>query len=171
LSTITGTMPPVADPATTTTAPVASTPPPAGATDPATDPTTTSATVTQSTTKAKKADDNGMGLDKDAFLKILVEQLRHQDPSQPGDSQQYIQQMTQYSMLEQLNNISSAVQGQKVDAANTTALNLVGHTVTWKDDDGDHSGVVDKVNFTKDGATITVGSTSGIELGAVTEVR
>jgi flagellar basal-body rod modification protein FlgD len=136
------------------------------ATDPV--PTTTAAT---GAAKTKKADDNGMGLDKDAFLKILVEQLRHQDPSQPGDSQQYIQQMTQYSMLEQLNNISSAVQGQKVDAANTTALNLVGHTVTWKDDDGDHSGVVDKVNFTKDGATITVGSTSGIELGAVTEVR
>ena len=71
-----------------------------------------------------------MGLDKDAFLKILVEQMRHQDPSQPGDSSAYIQQMTQYSMLEQLNNISTAIQGQKADAANTTALNLVGHTVT-----------------------------------------
>ncbi len=127
--------------------------------------------ATTATTETKKADATSMGLDKDAFLKILVEQLRHQDPSQPGDSQQYIQQMTQYSMLEQLNNISTAMQGQKIDTANTTALNLVGHTVTWKDTDGEHSGVVDKVNFTQDGATITVGSTSGIALSTVTELR
>lgn len=131
-----------------------------------TDPVTTTATST-----AKKASDTGMGLDKDAFLKILVEQMRHQDPSQPGDSQQYIQQMTQYSMLEQLNNISTAVQAQKADTANTTALSLVGHTVTWKDKDGEHSGVVDKVDFSQDGATLTVGAKTGIELGAVTEVR
>jgi flagellar basal-body rod modification protein FlgD len=152
-------------------------------TTPATDPTTTTvtthatatttptaATTAATTTDAKKKSD-GMGLDKDAFLKILVEQLRHQDPSQPGDSQQYIQQMTQYSMLEQLNNISTAVQGQKADTANTTAMNLVGHTVTWTDKDGDHSGTVEKVNFTQDGATLTIGGRSGIELGSVTEVR
>ena len=129
----------------------------------------TSTTATTTTDAKKKPD--AMGLDKDAFLKILVEQLRHQDPSQPGDSQQYIQQMTQYSMLEQLNNISTAVQGQKADTANTTALNLVGRTVIWKDRTGEHSGLVDKVSFTEDGATLTVGATSGIELGSVTEVR
>jgi flagellar basal-body rod modification protein FlgD len=136
------------------------------------DPTTTAAktaAAASSTTATKSSD--GMGLDKDAFLKILVEQLRHQDPSQPGDSQQYIQQMTQYSMLEQLNNISSAVQGSKADAANTTALNLVGRTVTWKDADGDHSGIVDKVSFDGEDPTLTVGGTGGIDLGSVIEVR
>jgi len=163
MSTITA-PPAVADPAAT----AAATTPPDTTTD--TDATTTTIGAS-STTSTKKADKASTELDKDAFLKILVEQLRHQDPSQPGDSQQYIQQMTQYSMLEQLNNISTAMQGQKIDTANTTALNLVGHTVTWKDTDGEHSGVVDKVNFTQDGATITVGSTSGIALSTVTEVR
>src|SRR3990170_3577543 len=55
---------------------------------------------------------NGFGMDKDAFLRILVEQLRHQDPSQPGDSQQYIEQMTQFSILEQMTNLSETSQQQ-----------------------------------------------------------
>jgi flagellar basal-body rod modification protein FlgD len=128
----------------------------------------TEATATAKATKSP----GGFGMDKDAFLKILVEQLRHQDPSQPGDSQQYIQQMTQYSMLEQLTNISEAVQTQHSDGAANTAMGLVGRTVTWTDDKKvEHSGVVDKVDFDESGATLTVGGTAGVELRSITEVR
>jgi flagellar basal-body rod modification protein FlgD len=127
-------------------------------------------TGTTGTTGTDKSQDK-TGLDKDAFLKLLVEQLRNQDPSQPGDSQQYIQQMTQYSMLEQLTNISEAVQVQQASGSANTAMTLVGHTISWKDDGGDHSGVVSKVSFGKDGATLTVGETSGIQLSTITEVK
>jgi flagellar basal-body rod modification protein FlgD len=129
---------------------------------------TTGTTSSSSTAKAKA---EGFGMDKDAFLKILVEQLRHQDPSQPGDSQEYIQQMTQYSMLEQLTNISESVQVQHADTAASTALGLVGRTVTWKDGKDEHSGVVDKVTFGDGGPTLTVGASTGIQLATITEVR
>jgi flagellar basal-body rod modification protein FlgD len=129
-------------------------------------------TGTTGTGTDKTQSQDQMGLDKDAFLKLLVEQLKNQDPSQPGDSQQYIQQMTQYSMLEQLTNISEAVQTQQAGSTATTAMSLVGHTITWKDDAGaTQSGVVDKVSFGDQGATLTVGATSGIQLSAISEVK
>jgi flagellar basal-body rod modification protein FlgD len=112
------------------------------------------------------------GLDKDAFLKILVEQLKNQDPSSPGDSNQYVQQMTSYSMLEQLTNISQAMQVQQSNSAGTTATSLVGHTVTYLDaDENEQSGVVNSVDFTSsDGPTLTIGDKSGIALGQITKV-
>jgi flagellar basal-body rod modification protein FlgD len=111
------------------------------------------------------------GLDKDAFLKILVEQLKNQDPSSPGDSNQYVQQMTSYSMLEQLTNISQAMQVQQSNNAATTATSLVGHTVTYLDADAnEHSGVVTNVEFSSGSPTLTIGDTSGIALGQVTKV-
>jgi flagellar basal-body rod modification protein FlgD len=132
---------------------------------------TSSTSSTGSTGKTTGAD--GFGMDKDAFLKILVEQLRHQDPSQPGDSQEYVQQMTQYSMLEQLTNISEASQQQQAGDAANTAIALVGHTVTYRDADGEteKSGIVDKVEFADGVPTLTVGGQSGIGLGTVIEVR
>lgn len=130
--------------------------------------TTTAASATGGDSATKKSD--AFGMDKDAFLKILVEQLRHQDPSSPGDSQQYVQQMTQYSMLEQLTNISQSVQVQHADSAASTALGLVGRTITWMDGDEEHSGVVDKVTFGESGARLTVGASTDIQLAAITEV-
>jgi flagellar basal-body rod modification protein FlgD len=139
---------------------------------------TTSVASTDGTTptdfsKTKKdATGSEFGLDKDAFLKILVEQLKNQDPSSPGDSTQYVQQMTSYSMLEQLTNISQAMQVQQANNAGTTATSLVGHTVTYLDADShEQSGVVTSVEFTSgDGPTLTIGDQSGIALGQITKV-
>jgi flagellar basal-body rod modification protein FlgD len=142
----------------------------------------TTTTGTEGTGAAKKSAGvtgaDGYGMDKDAFLRILVEQLRHQDPSQPGDSQQYVQQMTQFSMLEQMTNISEAVQVQHADAAADTAINLVGRTVTYLSppiepggDPVEKSGLVESVDFGADGPVLTVGGQGGIVLGAVKEVR
>ena len=138
-------------------------------------PPVTSADGTTPTDFSKtKKDTTGseFGLDKDAFLKILVSQLKNQDPSSPGDSNQYVQQMTSYSMLEQLTNISQAMQVQQANNAGTTATSLVGHTVTYLDaDSNEQSGVVTSVEFIgADGPTLTIGDKSGIALGQVTKV-
>lgn len=129
-----------------------------------------STTGTSSTSGASAAA-GGFGLDKDAFLKILVEQLKHQDPSQPGDSQQYITQMTAFSTLEQITNLGQTAQAQQADAAAGTAVSLIGRTVSWRDADGnDQSGVVDHVTFDAKGPTLTVGG-QDVDPANVTEVR
>ena len=114
----------------------------------------------------------GFGLDKDAFLKILVEQLKNQDPSQPGDSQQYVQQMTQYSILEQLTNLNTSAAAQSADSAVDKAVGLIGRTVSWTGADGTtQSGTVDEVDLSGGEPTLTVGGQKGIRPADLLEVR
>lgn len=56
-------------------------------------------------------------LGKDAFMQLLVTQLRYQDPLDPMDNQAFMAQMAQFSALEQMMNMSQAM-----DRSNTHAL-------------------------------------------------
>ena len=49
-------------------------------------------------------------LDKDAFMQLLVTQLRYQDPLNPMDNQEFMAQMAQFSSLEQMMNIGSSME-------------------------------------------------------------
>ncbi len=52
-------------------------------------------------------------VNKDAFLTLLVEQLKHQDPLAPQDGAQFIAQLAQFNSLEQLISINERL-GQMV---------------------------------------------------------
>jgi flagellar basal-body rod modification protein FlgD len=54
---------------------------------------------------AKQAD---MG--KETFLKLLIAQIRHQDPMNPADGLQFITQLAQFSELEQVMEIRKDLQ-------------------------------------------------------------
>jgi len=76
-------------------------------------------------------------LGKDDFLKLLITQLKYQDPMEPTDNKDFIAQMAQFSSLEQMANISAgfekmaAVQEQSLrEYAVGQAVNLIGHTVS-----------------------------------------
>lgn len=45
---------------------------------------------------------NGMVADKETFLKLLVAQIKSQDPLNPMDGMQFVGQLAQFSQLEQL---------------------------------------------------------------------
>jgi flagellar basal-body rod modification protein FlgD len=61
-------------------------------------------------TKASAAASKGNSLGQDAFLKLLVTQLTHQDPTKPMDNSEYITQLATFSQLEQLTKISDSVE-------------------------------------------------------------
>jgi flagellar basal-body rod modification protein FlgD len=140
-----------------------------------TDASTAAATGTTPTdysqvNKSKTGSD--FGLDKDAFLQILVSQLKNQDPQSPADSSQYVQQMTSYAQLEQLTNISESTQTSNANTTSNTAVSLVGHTVKYLDDEGnEQEGEVKSISFKSGAPTMTIGDVQGISLGVITEVH
>jgi flagellar basal-body rod modification protein FlgD len=111
-------------------------------------------------------------LDKDGFLKLFVAQLQHQDPTSPMDTNDSMQQMSSFSMVEQITNMASS--NAKIAASLTTssAVGLIGRTVTYTDsNDQSVTGKVERVATSKDGvATITVGGVAGIDPSKITEV-
>jgi flagellar basal-body rod modification protein FlgD len=110
-------------------------------------------------------------LNKDDFLKLFVAQLQHQDPMSPMDNDQMVAQMSQLSTVEQLTNMASANAVMAQTQAQSSAVALIGRTVTWTDaDDAAHTGVVEKVS-TKDGApSLTVAGTDGVDPSSITQV-
>lgn len=69
-------------------------------------------------------------LDKDAFLQIMVTQLRYQDPSNPMDTDTFINQLTQFTMLEQIFNVNSNLESLIQNERTSQILSLIGKEVS-----------------------------------------
>lgn len=80
--------------------------------------------IQSSSTSRKPQNDLG----KDAFMQLLVTQLRYQDPLNPMDNQAFMAQMAQFSALEQMMNMSASMEKSNAHA-------LIGKVVeaTYKD--------------------------------------
>ncbi|MFJ7667767.1 flagellar hook assembly protein FlgD [Lysinibacillus sp. NPDC097195] len=73
-------------------------------------------------------------LGKDAFLKLLITQLQNQDPTNPMDDRDFIAQMAQFSSLEQMQNMTKAVESLLMSQQQTQLMNyttFVGKEVKW----------------------------------------
>jgi flagellar basal-body rod modification protein FlgD len=71
-------------------------------------------------------------LDKNAFLNLLVTQLRHQDPLSPMDSTQFTAQLAQFGSLEQLSSVNEnlgILQLYQASINNSQAVGFIGKTV------------------------------------------
>ncbi len=67
-------------------------------------------TGTSASSKSSKAEASSTsGLDKEAFLQLLVAQMQYQDPLEPMDNTEYISQLATFSQLEATQNLSDTV--------------------------------------------------------------
>jgi flagellar basal-body rod modification protein FlgD len=133
---------------------------------------TVSAASTQTTSSSQNVVNPKSILGKDDFLKLMVTQMKYQDPLKPMDNDQMIAQMSQLSSVEQLTNMAASNAAMAQAIGTTSAVGLIGRTVTWTDSsDGVHTGVVEKVNTAKDGTpTLTVAGTPGVTPSSITQV-
>lgn len=81
-------------------------------------------------------------LGKDDFLKLLIAQLSHQDPTAPMEDTQFIAQMAQFSSLEQMTNMSSGFSRLANLLGSSDAANSVGRNVDIENGDFTVSGPI-----------------------------
>jgi len=79
----------------------------------------------------------GSQLDRDAFMHLLVTELRYQDPTQPMEDKEFIAQLAQFSTLEQAEqtNTQLSLLAQLLSAGQ--AVSLVGRTIEYIGPEGD----------------------------------
>lgn len=118
-------------------------------------------------------------LDKEAFMKLLVAQLKNQDPSNPQSNEEFVAQLAQFSSLEQMQQMNDNImtltllnQGNAVLSQLSQSSNLIGQKVTWEDSELGLSGAgeVDAVKLIEGVTYLSIGGQS-VPLAFVTEVE
>lgn len=120
--------------------------------------------------RSEKNKDNDLG--KDDFLKILIAQLKNQDPMQPLQDKDFIAQMAQFTSVEQLTNMGQEMKLLRQNIA--TASNLIGKSVSWssKDSSGKETiseGVVEAIAY-KDGVQYATVKGENVSLDRILKV-
>ena len=124
---------------------------------------TTSSTVGGTSTSAAAG-----GLDKDAFLKLLVAQLKFQNPMSPSDPSAFMAQTAQFAMVERLEEISKAQSEAGTWQRVIAGQGLIGQQVTGTSLGSEVSGLVTGLTVTTDGAVLEL---QGGRTLAVTDVQ
>ncbi|MDQ2678155.1 MAG: flagellar hook capping protein [Actinomycetota bacterium] len=109
-------------------------------------------------------------LGKDAFLKLLVAQLRYQDPLAPSDPGDFMAQTAQFTTVEKLDLLTQ--QGETTNRALglSAASGLIGRNVSWIGEDGETltarvnaaTSSIDGVQLSVDGKKIPLEAVTGI---------
>ncbi len=86
-------------------------------------------------------------LGKDDFLKLLIAQLQHQDPTKPLEDKEFIAQMAQFSSLEQMKQMNDTLGLLNQGFLVNQTLALLGTEVSIQTPYGIDTGIVDNIVF------------------------
>ena len=110
-------------------------------------------------------------LGSDAFLKLLVAQLKYQNPMQPTDGAAMLQQTAQFTTVETLQSIAAMNQQLMGFQQVTMGLGLVGKNVeAIGTNDLPVSGTVESMRFTADGPLLILEDGQAIPMSNVISV-
>ena len=112
------------------------------------------------------------GSQKDMFLKLLVAQMKYQDPANPASSSEFMAQTATFTQVEKLEEIAAQNASLLALQRSSSAGALVGRTVSYTDEAGAvKTGTVTSVRLgsATTEATAIVGGAS-VPMGRITEV-
>ncbi len=110
-------------------------------------------------------------LEEADFMKLLITQLKTQDPTKPMEDREFITQMAQFTSLKQMNQLGDSMKNLVREFTFTRSLGLVNKIVYWNDDFGNQfSGVVDSIKV-KAGETFLMVDGKEISPNKIVEVR
>ncbi|MFJ2323701.1 flagellar hook assembly protein FlgD [Pseudomonas sp. NPDC087817] len=140
----------------------------------------TSSTTTGGIASATNSATGGKALGKDAFLQLLVTQLKNQNPLDPQDNSAFVAQLAQFSSLEGITTLNSTVSGlagnynssQALQASSLVGRNVIVQTNSAQLDDPS-KGLTGSLNLSTSiaGGTVTITDKDGkavrvIDLGS-----
>ena len=133
---------------------------------------TTGVTATTPTKSAATAAQAASSLDKDAFLKLMVAQLKYQSPDSPVDTNQFMAQTAQMTQVESLQAIQKSQETLLAADKNLLGTSMIGQSITATNVLGgaDIVGTVTGIKLGTDGPVLKIGDTE-VALSAVKEIN
>lgn len=125
--------------------------------------------ITQAQAQKAKGTTGSNTIDSNAFMTLLLQQLKYQDPLNPTDNQQFLAQQAQFTQLSEIQKLNS---NTSTNNQIMQASSLIGKTVTLVDPNDTSKKITGKVtsaDFTSSGAAIEVNGKS-YALGYVSSI-
>ena len=107
---------------------------------------------------------SALSVDYNTFLKLLIAQMKNQDPTNPMDATQQVSQLATFSQVEQTiqsnKNLESLISSSVLSEAGA----IIGRTLTTAD--GSITGTVQQVKVNSDGLTATLDTGDQVDVTA-----
>ena len=131
---------------------------------------TSTTAATASTVAASQAGSAGLG--KNDFLKLLIAQLRNQDPLKPMEDKEFIAQLAQFNTLEEMQQMNQSIEAMATRDEITQSSALLGKQVAFYSAKQDKlvEGLVDEVRIVDGKAVLIIGG-QAVALEQVRGVR
>jgi flagellar basal-body rod modification protein FlgD len=126
----------------------------------------TAAALSSSSAGASATPENPNGvLGQNDFLKLMVAQLQAQNPLEPGNANEFVNELAQMTQVEQVTNLANADEL-------SSAVQMIGHKVAYSSSSGEPAtGIVQSVQSSDSGTTLTIEGVPGVKIASVTEIE
>jgi len=114
--------------------------------------------------QSSSSDAAAASVDYNAFLQLLIAQMKNQDPTRPMDSQQFIAQLASFSNVEQGIKMNQKLESLMTSMALSQVDGVIGRTVTSSD--GTISGTAAALRIVDGGAVAILEDGREVALGA-----
>ena len=108
-------------------------------------------------------------VDYQSFLKLLIAEMKNQDPTKPMDSTQYVAQLATFSQVEQSVQTNTKLDQIMQSSALSQADALIGRSITSAD--GKTTGIVSSVTLASSGLIAVLQDGTQVPVGAGVSIK